>query len=63
MDETTERIIDMEIRFSHQEMQLDELNTIIIECRDRIDRLERNNRRMTEMLAGMAPESTESPDE
>ena len=63
MDEITERIIDLEIRFSHQEAQLEELNTIIIECRDQIDRLKRDNHRMTEMLAGMAPESMESPDE
>lgn len=63
MDETTERIIDLETRFAHQEMQLDELNTIVIECRDRIDRLERDNRRMSEMLAGMAPDTLESPDE
>ena len=63
MDETIERIIDLEIRFSHQENQLQELNTIVIECRDHIDRLERDNRRMGEMLAGMAPESIESPDE
>ncbi|MBW6512594.1 MAG: SlyX family protein [Desulfuromonadaceae bacterium] len=63
MNEIIERIIDLETRFAHQELQLDELNTIVIECRDRIDRLERDNRRMSEMLAGMAPESMESPDE
>lgn len=63
MNEIVERIIDLETRFAHQELQLDELNTIVIECRDRIDRLERDNRRMSEMLAGMAPESMESPDE
>lgn len=63
MDATIERIIDLEIRFSHQEMQLQELNTIVIECRDHIDRLERDNCRMSEMLAGLAPDATESPDE
>lgn len=63
MDETAERLTELEIRYTHQSMQLEELNQVVIDCCRRIERLEQENARLREMLSGMAPELLESPDE
>lgn len=63
MDELRERIIELEIRHTHQNSVVEELNTELTLANARIDRLERQVRGMHEMLGSMGPELTESPDE
>ena len=63
MNELQERLNELEIRFTHQAMLLEELNDVVAESARRIDLLERDNRQVREMLRGMAPALSESPDE
>lgn len=63
MDELQERMIELEIRFSHQALLLDELNAVVTDSARRIDLLERDNRQLRETLRGLAPQLSESPDE
>lgn len=63
MNELQERLIELEIRFTQQAMLLEELNDVVADNARRIDLLERDNRQVREMLRGMAPELSESPDE
>ncbi|MEZ4484095.1 MAG: SlyX family protein [Syntrophotaleaceae bacterium] len=51
------------MRYTHQALLLDELNQEVIECNQRIARLEQDNNRLREMLSSFAPELSESPDE
>jgi len=61
--ELQERLIELEIRFTHQARLIEELNGEIVECNQRLSRLERENRSFREMLQSLAPTLTESPDE
>jgi SlyX protein len=63
MDELIKRIDELEIRYTHQEQVLDELNGVVIECNQRIARLEREIISYREMLQSLAPVPSESPDE
>jgi SlyX protein len=63
MDDLTARLNELEIRYTHQAQQIDELNDELIVANERIDRLERENRQLREMMSGMAPSLEESPDE
>ncbi len=63
MDELRQRMTDLEIRFTHQAQTIEELNGEVLECNRRLAVLERENRRLREMLARLAPELAESPDE
>jgi uncharacterized coiled-coil protein SlyX len=63
MDELAERIIELEIRYAYQSRLLEEFNQVLTESNQRLDKLERENRAMREMLKSMAPVPDESPDE
>lgn len=63
MQELQERLIALEIRFTHQARQVEELNAEVIECHRRLSRLERENRSFREMLKALSPSLPESPDE
>ena len=63
MDELRERIVELEIRYTHQNSVVEELNTELTLANARIDRLERAISGMHEMLGNMGPELMESPDE
>ena len=63
MDQLTERIVELEIRFSHQNHLVEELNVELTASNNRINRLEREVGALREMLGGMGPELTQSPDE
>jgi SlyX protein len=63
MDELHRRIDELEIRYTHQEQILDELNGVVAECNQRIARLERDVNSYREMLQSLAPGLPESPDE
>ena len=63
MDEMNERIVELEIRYTHQLSLVEELNTELTSANARIDRLERQVMAMHEMVGTLGPELTESPDE
>jgi SlyX protein len=63
MDELTARIVELEIRYTHQLSLVEELNVELTSANARIDRLEREVRAMHDMLGSLGPELTQSPDE
>lgn len=63
MEELRARIIELEIRYAHQNSTVEELNTELTAANARIDNLERKVRAMHEMIGSLGPELTESPDE
>jgi len=63
LKELQERLTDLEIRFTHQTRQIEELNEEVIDCHRRLSRLERENRSFREMLKSLSPDLPESPDE
>lgn len=63
MDELAERIVELEIRYAYQNRLLEEFNQILTESNQRLDKLERENCAMREMLKSIAPVLDESPDE
>ena len=63
MDNTEERLVELEIRYAHQERLVEELSSIAAEFGRRIASLERENRSFREMLSALAPSTPESPDE
>ena len=63
MNELAERVIELEIRYAYQSRLLEELNQILTESNQRLDKLERENRGMREMLKSLVPTPDESPDE
>ncbi len=58
-----ERLNELEIRLTHQSLQLEELSSELLGCYRRIEALEREARRMRDMLGTFAPDLIESPDE
>ena len=63
MDELLERIVELEIRYAHQNNMIEELNTELTSANARIDQLKCEVRGMHEMLGSLGPELTPSPDE
>jgi uncharacterized coiled-coil protein SlyX len=63
IDELTERLTELEIRYAYQVRLLDELNEVVTESGRRLNALEQENRRLRETLSRLAPEPIESPDE
>lgn len=61
--ELEERVVELEIRFTHQARQLEELNEVLTESAGMISVLRKENRAFRQMLKGLAPEMLESPDE
>lgn len=63
MNSTEERLVELEIRYAHQERLVEELSSIVAEFGRRLANLERENRNFREMLSTLAPATPESPDE
>ena len=63
LEELQNRMTELEIRFSHQSQLLDELNEVLTDCNQRIDRLSKENQRLRETVSTLAPSLEESPDE
>ena len=63
MKDLQQRLDELEIRFTHQARQLEELNEVVTDGFARISKLERENRMLREMVGSLAPETPESPDE
>lgn len=62
-EDLEERITELEIRFSHQNRMLDELNQVLFDCDLRIERLDQENRQLRDIVKSLQPELQESPDE
>jgi SlyX protein len=63
MDELTERIVELEIRYSHQTNLIEELNLELTAANGRIDQLENRIRALYDVLGSIEPVPTLSPDE
>ena len=63
MNQTEERLNELELRYMGQDKLLEELSDEVALCHKRIDELDRQNRSLREMMQTLAPESLESPDE
>ncbi|MFO7982669.1 MAG: SlyX family protein [Desulfuromonadales bacterium] len=63
MAEIEERLAELEMRSMEQTRQIEDLNTIVAEDGRRLERLARENGRLSAMLGRLAPEMVESPDE
>jgi len=63
LTDLNDRVIELEIRFAHQDRQIEELNGVVITCGQRIAALERENRAFREMLGALNETPEESPDE
>jgi len=63
MEELTERIVELEIRYTHQSSLVEELNAELTSANQRIDHLERKIAVLAEMLGRLSPDFTLSPDE
>ena len=64
MDDLQDRLVDLEVRYTHQAQLLDELNEVLTSACARIDRLEQENRMLREQLRLLAVDDyTLSPDE
>lgn len=58
-----ERLDELEVRFTHQSLLVEELNEVVTQCNLRIEQLGRENRQLREMIKGLQPLLEESPDE
>jgi SlyX protein len=63
MDELMARIIELEIRYTHQSCLVEELNAELTSASARIAQLERRVGALHDMLGRLEPEFTPSPDE
>jgi SlyX protein len=63
MDNLIQRLDDLEIRYTHQARQMEELNDVVIESDRRIVLLEREIVVLRETLKSLAPTLILSPDE
>ena len=63
MGDLEERLIDLELRYTHQAYLLDELNDELTRANTRIDELVKEVRALREMLGNLAPQMEASPDE
>lgn len=62
-DEIQERLNELEVRFSHQSLQVDELNDVVTACNLQIEQLTRELKQVRGMLKSLQPSLEESPDE
>ncbi len=63
MENFKQRLTDLEMKFAFQEELIEELNQVVTGCNLQIQRLNRENSSLKEMVRSLAPELPESPDE
>jgi SlyX protein len=63
MSELEQRIIELEIRLTHQERLIEELNEVIATDNQRIGNLEKHLQSWQKVLDSIGPELLASPDE
>ena len=51
---TNETIVDLEIKISHHEVAIEELQKVVFEQHQRIEKLEKNFKRLTDRIDGSA---------
>ena len=60
LNDLSDRIMELEIRYTHQNQVVDELNEELTIANRRIDQLEREIRKLHDSMKSMEPEFTES---
>jgi SlyX protein len=64
MDELNDRLTELEIRYSHQALVIEQLNEVVTEAAGRIDQLEKKLHMLRDQLLRLNPDDlTLSPDE
>jgi uncharacterized coiled-coil protein SlyX len=63
MDDVTSRIVELEIRYSHLQDLVEELNVELTSANMRVDQLEREVKQLKDVISNLGPELIESPDE
>lgn len=64
METLKERLIELEIRYSHQALLIEQLNEVLSKACRRLDLLEKSQRLMREHLLAILPDDlAPSPDE
>jgi SlyX protein len=63
MNDLEQRLIELEIRLTHQERLIDELNDVILTDNRRIGELENRLQSWQKFLDSLGPELLASPDE
>lgn len=63
MSDTTDRLIELEIRYTHQARLIDELNDELTAANDRLDALQREISVIKDVLKTLGPDLEVSPDE
>lgn len=63
MDKATDRLVELEIRYTHLHSLVEELNVELTSANQRVDLLEREVKMLKDMLNNLGPELIQSPDE
>ena len=63
MENLTERLTELEIRYSHQTRLIDELHEELVGANERIDALTRDLHELREALGSLGADFQQSPDE
>ena len=58
-DELQDRVTELEIRFTHQQQLLEELNAVVADCNLRIEQLSKENQRLRDVVSSLVPVSEE----
>ncbi|WP_249621009.1 SlyX family protein [Desulfuromonas sp. CSMB_57] len=61
--ELEERVMELEMRFTHQSLQLEELSDVLRDNAARLALLQSQNAVLRDMLGTLGPQLEESPDE
>ena len=63
MDDVTDRLVELEIRYAHLQDLVEELNVELTSANMRVDRLEREVKVLRDVVSSLGPEMIQSPDE
>ena len=63
MDDVTDRLVELEVRYAHMQDLVEELNVELTSANMRVDRLEREVRVLRDVVSSLGPEMIQSPDE
>ena len=63
MDDVTSRIVELEIRYTHLQDLVEELNVELTSANMRVDQLEREVKQLKGVISNLGPELIQSPDE
>ena len=63
MDDVTDRLVELEIRYTHLHDLVEELNVELTSANMRVDQLKREVKVLRDVVSSLGPEMIESPDE